>query len=196
MSRIVIAGVDPSLTGTGLVALRRNLQKPCIAKLLKPLKSEHGWDGSDAHRLAIMHTCFKEWLQACAVDLVVIEGYAFASRFSRSHALGELGGVFRLAMHQLQVPFITVPPKSLKRFVLGPRASNAKTAMMKGVERRWGQTFTVSDLADAYSLARVGRVLFDKEITAADAESLKGVDLSAVPRDLLNSMVNRAYCRK
>lgn len=194
MSKIIVAGIDPSLTGTGLVAFRQSTHRPCIRKLLKPSKREHGWDGSDAHRLAIMHESLKLWLKATRPDLAVIEGYAFASRFSRAHALGELGGVFRLALHELGMPFITVPPKTLKLFVLGPRASSAKTAMMKGVASRWGEVFEVSDLADAYGLARVGASLFVDDISAGDAAALNGVELTCVPAAIRSRMVNKGYC--
>lgn len=189
---LTIAGIDPSLTGTGLVAIHPKLPRPCIRKLLKPSKREHGWDGSDDHRLDIMYTSLRDWLKAVNPTLVVIEGYAFASRFSRAHALGELGGIFRLVMYRMGIPYAVVPPKSLKRFVLGPRASNKKDAMIKGVDSRWGVRFEVSDLADAYGLARIGCALYDKSITATDAEALNGVDLSAASGlPLLNS----GYCK-
>jgi crossover junction endodeoxyribonuclease RuvC len=85
--------------------------------------------------------------------LVAIEGYAMGSR-TRPQMAGELGGHLRLLLWQAGIPYIIVPPTSLKKYVLG-KGNAAKELMLKEVFRKWGYDTTSNDRADAYALARI-----------------------------------------
>jgi Holliday junction resolvasome RuvABC endonuclease subunit len=63
------------------------------------------------------------------IDLVVIEGYSFASVFSRAHAIGELGGVVRLDLLYTKTPYIVVPPKCRAKFATGKGNANKADVM-------------------------------------------------------------------
>lgn len=54
-----------------------------------------------------------------AIDLVVIEQYAFHAKGAHSHEVGELGGVIRLALHDCNQLWVSVIPSSLKRYATG-----------------------------------------------------------------------------
>lgn len=59
--------------------------------------------------------------------LVVLEGYSYASGH-QAHQLGELGGVIRLALHEMRVAYVEVAPATLKKFATGKGNAN-KSAM-------------------------------------------------------------------
>ena len=72
---------------------------------------------------------FLSWLQP---DLVVYEGYAMGAKF-QAHQLGELGGIFKLAVWRAGVDLMIVNPSALKKALLG--AGVAKRAHPKAAKR-------------------------------------------------------------
>lgn len=70
-------------------------------------------------------------------DLVVIEGYSFgqARGSSNNHALGELGGVVRLTLHEIGVPYVDVPPASLKKYATGKGNAGKELVLVEAVKR-------------------------------------------------------------
>lgn len=87
-------------------------------------------------------------------SLVVIEGYSFASAHNLP-VLGELGGIVKLALYKAGIPFIIVPPSTLKKFVTSNHVAK-KDEVMLHVYKRWGVECSVSDEADAVGLAAFG----------------------------------------
>jgi hypothetical protein len=94
----------------------------------------------------------------CISCMVFIEGYAFGAKGSSGISLGELGGVTRLALHDLTIPYIEIPPTQLKKFVTG-KGGAPKDIMLKEVYKRWGADFNDDNIADAFSLVQLGRGL-------------------------------------
>lgn len=100
--------------------------------------------------------------------VVIIEGYSFASRNSHAHALGELGGVIRLTLWNMHIPYIEVPPTVRAKFATG-RGNAGKTEVMSAVSARTGivwQGSGADDMCDAWileecGLVRLGRPRFD-----------------------------------
>lgn len=87
-------------------------------------------------------------------DLVVIEGYGFG-QMSSIVTLAEIGSVIRFLLWQNEVPFIDVPPSSLKKFLTGH--GNAKKEMMiLHVFQKFGVTVKTNDEADAIALGMFG----------------------------------------
>lgn len=60
---------------------------------------------------------------------VVIEGYSFGSKFSRAHALGELGGVVKVALHKAGFSIVEVPPKCRAKFATGNGNANKQDVL-------------------------------------------------------------------
>ena len=56
-------------------------------------------------RLSWFYDEFMVLIRRYAPQVVALEGYAFGAK-SQHHALGELGGVLRLALHRVEQPFI------------------------------------------------------------------------------------------
>jgi Holliday junction resolvasome RuvABC endonuclease subunit len=81
------------------------------------------------------------------VDLVVIEDYAFHKADAHAHALGELGGVVRLALFEAGVPYVDVKASSVKKYATG-KGNAPKEGMLAAAIRRLdyqGQSFDEVD---------------------------------------------------
>lgn len=140
MADRIVVGLDLSLTATGYAndagtgTLTAAPKKGCA-------------------RLALLRDLVS--LECRDADLVVVEGYAFAARNSHAHALGELGGVIRLALHEAGVPFVDVPPASLKKYATGKGNAN-KGEMLAAAIRRLGYEGASDNEADAMWLRAMG----------------------------------------
>lgn len=90
-------------------------------------------------------------------DLIVIEGYSLGSpNRSTLLTLGEVGGAVRCRLFELDIPYVEVPPSSVKRFATG--AGNADKYRMIQAAIDLGARGSVNDdEADAFHLRRMGR---------------------------------------
>lgn len=91
--------------------------------------------------------------------MVVIEGYSFASRNSHAHSLGELGGVVRLTLWNLRIPYVEVPPTARAKFATG-KGNASKGEVMSSVSARTGIVWEgkgAEDMCDAFVLEEMGR---------------------------------------
>jgi len=125
VSRTVM-GLDPSLTATG-VALPNG-----ETRIIVPGKCcKRGMPRLRRIRDAVM-ALVKEH----DVNLVMIEGYSYGSRYSHAHSLGELGGVLRLAIFEHPgVEYIDVPPSSLKKYATGKGNANKELVLVNAIKR-------------------------------------------------------------
>lgn len=138
----VYVGIDPSLTATGVAVIHKG---QCKTFLLAT--KEKG-----LARLAWFRREFASIFETYTPNRLAIEGYAYASKFSHAHGLGELGGVLRLAAHDCRLPTIIVPPNNLKMFATG-KGQAAKGVIIKEAFRRWGIDVDDDNEADAAVLA-------------------------------------------
>ena len=65
------------------------------------------------------------------------------------------GGVTRVALYDLNVPFIEIPPTQLKKFVTG-KGTAKKEHMLMEVLDRWHEKFFDHNICDAFSLVQLG----------------------------------------
>ena len=114
-------------------------------------------------------------LRPPAPDLVVVEGYSlavFGAGILSKIRLGEIGGIVRTRLFEMGIPFVDVPPSSLKRFATGN--GNAKKEQMVARAIELGARRNVNDdEADAFHLRRMARAanglegqLLDHELDA------------------------------
>lgn len=104
------------------------------------------------------------WLRDCIVhratrvspraDVIAIEGYSFGSKFTQAHALGELGGVVRLGLHEAEVIHFDIPPANVKKYATGA-GNAAKEQVMAAAARRADRDFACHDEADAWWIAQM-----------------------------------------
>jgi len=83
--------------------------------------------------------------------LVVIEGYSFGSKGRAVFDIAELGGCVRFLLYRLGMPFVDVPPSTLKKYATG-KGNSPKDAMIAAAIRRFGFAGCDNNEADAYLL--------------------------------------------
>ena len=84
---------------------------------------------------------------ADGADLVTIEGYAFG-RANRAAALGELGGVVRLALHEAEIRYVVLSPSTIKKLATG-KGNAAKPAVLVEAVKRLGYDGSDDNESDA-----------------------------------------------
>lgn len=135
-----IVGIDLSLTATGLAHHR-----------VQTVTIRPTTDG--IARLFEVRGRVSAYIRGA--DLVVIEGYSYASRH-HAHQLGELGGAVRMMLHYLDVPWVDVAPATLKKYATG-KGNAGKDDMLAEAIRRLGYDGADHNQADALWLREMGR---------------------------------------
>jgi len=158
---MLIIGIDPSLTSTGIIVLRDGkvelaettknrpelgtiervkLIREQITNVIENLTDGHG-----------------EWQ---APDLIVIEGFSYGSKGRSVFDIAYLGWRIREELERLRtednIPWLEVPPSQLKKFATGQGNAN-KEIILQQVYKRWGVEFSDNNQADVYVLAQIGR---------------------------------------
>ena len=86
----------------------------------------------------------------------LIEDYAFSR--SKMVQTAELGGIIRVLLYESGIPYLTIAPNTLKKFVLGPsehqKKGSQKAPVMVEVLDRWGIKFTDDNACDAYCIVK------------------------------------------
>lgn len=138
----VVVGLDLSLTSTGVCydgtawTITTKQRGPARLETIRdqifsaPDTSTPGWD---------------------LVDLVAIEGYSYGSRNSHAHALGELGGVIRLTLHDLHIPYVEIVPSARAKYATG-KGNASKDTVISAISSRTHHQFATSDEIDAWIL--------------------------------------------
>lgn len=145
-----IVGLDLSLTSSGVVCGEERFS----------IFSEH----KGPERLADISSQLLTFLNAIDDPGLVIEGYSFASRNSHAHAIGELGGVVRLALWQRGIPFVEVPPTCRAKFATG-RGNASKSEVVSAISARTGLVWGgkgADDMCDAFVLEEMGLTALDR----------------------------------
>lgn len=163
-------GLDLSLTSTGI----------CIGETTDALST----NSKGAERL--------EWLQTVIVDRILevqnpavcIEGYSYGSRNSQAHAIGELGGVVRLALWKRRIPWVDIPPTCRAKFATG-KGNAGKNEVVSAISARTGIVWSgkgADDMCDAWILREMGLAQFNKSQfnwPQINLTSLQNIDWSA-----------------
>lgn len=153
----VALGIDPSLTNLGVSLCSTDDH---ITSLFRP-------KGGGSARLHEIRGFIRDLVQMVDTNFelceIVMEGYSFASK-AQHHKIGEGGGAIKLGLldglgvaEKRAYPTL-VSPNSLKKYVLGA-GSGKKNQMLMGAYKKWGVEFSSDDMADAYSLGRLGVAL-------------------------------------
>lgn len=143
---MIVVALDLSLTSTGVAyGDTSDLQSVRFATIKTP--SVMG-----ARRLASIIDAIESYLDSVHPVLVAMEGYAMGvGRSGRVFDIGELGGVVKLTLFNRRIPYLIVPPSSLKLYVTGNGRAEKDEVM--GVLKKWFKVkFKTSDEADAFGL--------------------------------------------
>lgn len=130
-------------------------------------------------RLADLRTKITSAVKLHRPKLVVIEGYAFG-RPNQMAALGELSGVVKCSLFEMQQPYLIVPPTRVKKFACG-RGNAKKDEVRLEVYKRWGFEAPTNDEVDAYVLARIGLAYlgYDDKLIKPQLEVIKDLKKAA-----------------
>lgn len=150
----MIAGVDASVSAFGLALPGGELLT---------IKARAGAD-DPARRLHELARAVERALKLHPPrpELVIIEGYGLGTPGRLALVrLGELGGVLRLRLFELGVPYVEIPPASLKRYATGN--GNADKDRMIAAAQALGGAPADHDQADAFLLRHLGRAAYGLE---------------------------------
>lgn len=143
MTRLL--GLDLSLTSTGYAALDTTTTAQTVGRLRTSARGPA--------RLREIRDAVTTLLRIHDPELVAVEGYAFG-RPNGMAALGELGGVIRLTLHEHGQAYIDVPPAVVKKYATG-RGNTGKEDVLAAAIRRLDYDGSSNDEADALWLAHI-----------------------------------------
>lgn len=87
-------------------------------------------------------------------DIVYIEGLSYRSIGSANAQMSAVHYVIRILLKERKIQCKIIEPTVLKKFITGKGQCKKDLILLK-VFKRWNVEFDVSDLADAYGLARM-----------------------------------------
>lgn len=150
-----VIGIDPSLLRTGYA------MEGGEVGTISPPKGVRG-----PGRLMYIRDAILSLLDE-GVTFVAYEGYAMGRFAGRAFDLGELGGVLKVVFWERKLPFLIVPPSSLKLFATG-KGNADKSRVCEAMSRHRGGAFRYDDEADAYALLQMGLLHLDPRRGARD----------------------------
>ena len=169
---MMVIGIDPSLSETGVIGLRNG--KIELSHLIKTKPSGDN-PTRELDRLTgiVDEIVFK--VNEYRPDAIVIEGIAFMAR--NTSALIQLCGLSYLMRAALFPNFkvYIVPPSCLKKFITD-KGNAQKDLILLEIFKRYKVSFDNNNLADAYGLARLGENLIKKDVKLTKRQ-LEVVDL-------------------
>lgn len=159
---VAVIGLDPSLTAFGIATVTGTM-------VIKP--KVRGPARLDELAMAVRHAVTR-WPPA---ELVMVESYSHGSRYA-THVMGELGGVVRLALWSLSVPYLDVPPKTLKLFATG-KGNADKETMRDAARDRLGYSGRDHNEADALWLRAAGAEILGAPLCPIPDDQRAALDL-------------------
>lgn len=150
---MLVIGIDPSLTGTGIVVLNDG-------KMVKALTTRNSPELDTVERvLTIKRQIDVEISNYNFPILTVIEGFSYGSKGRALFDIAYLGWRIREYLEWIKNahlnPWLEVPPSQLKLFATG-KGNSAKEVILQQVYKRWGVEFSDNNQADAFVLAKIG----------------------------------------
>jgi crossover junction endodeoxyribonuclease RuvC len=158
-------GIDPS-TKTGFVILTEH------GRVLESREIKTRVE-SDPQRFMIISDEIAQEVQEG--DKVVIEGFSYGSKGKGVSTQYGIGWTIRTDLVTNKIPYIEVPPTTLKKFATG-KGNVKKEDMILPIYKRWGYENDSDNIRDAFILAQIGRALDGLgEPTKAQMDCIKGL---------------------
>lgn len=150
------AGFDLSLTASGIVVL--DSTGKVVSRNVIKVKSK----GSE--RLNDIQKLIRSIISPYDIELVCIEGYATGA-IGKTYHIGELGGVIRLLLHRIEIPYIDPKPTQVKKYATGKGGGEggSKDQVTLQVFKKWNFEAVDNNEADGYVLARIALALCGKD---------------------------------
>lgn len=164
-----VIGIDASPTASGIALPDGTTQTWKIPDLKK--------DGHHTGpRLENIFRRFRDVLTDWEADIIVMEGYNVGMKqFGHVFQIGEVGGVFKLAVNMFQIPLLVVSPSARSQFGCG-KGGQPKKVVKESWEKLTGLKFADDNQTDAHILREIGRYC----IGAQDVVRLPSPNLMAL----------------
>lgn len=130
----MILGIDQSLTATGITLLDNN-QCHCELVETERTKKTKCPTIDYTRRLIFIQDFFKDLVEKESIDYMAMEGMSFGSRGSTIFDLGGLSHMIRRIFLDNSIPFVIIPPKTLKKFFTGNGNANKEMMIEEAVNR-------------------------------------------------------------
>lgn len=148
INEAIFVGIDPSLTGTGIIVLD---QDDCI--MFQKLVTTDPKDPIEKRLIEILEN-ISFIPNIVRLQKVYMEGPAFASQGNAVLQMGAIHFLIRIFLYKHGVNFKIIAPPTLKKFHTG-HGQTKKPEILKKVEETLGVKFKNHNIADAYGLARM-----------------------------------------
>lgn len=166
-------GVDPSLTGTGVIVLQGGQIVERTVIKSKPCGDR---PRDELLRLVTIVSSVRDIIDKYTPEIIAIEGLAFMARNTSS--LVQLSGLnYLLRMAFADTKFVVVTPSSLKKFVTG-KGNVQKDLILLETFKRYGVSFEDNNECDAYGLAQIGHAILDIHTLPLTKAQQEVVDLT------------------
>ncbi|MFJ5675015.1 hypothetical protein [Streptomyces sp. NPDC093097] len=145
--RYRVAGLDISLTGTGIATLGGTTRVPTRGRRRDSIADRHA-------RLAYITTRVMD--EVGTVDLACVEGPSHASMGQAGHH--DLSGLWWRVVGALvdrEIPVAVIPPTSRAKYATG-KGNSRKAVVLDAARRRYGAILPSDDEADALILRAMG----------------------------------------
>lgn len=156
---MVLLGIDPSLTSTGLcwgTSAEDYQVQTCGSK---PIGK------SVTDRVRRYERLVEQIVTVCdrvRPSLILIEEYAYSKNMGGQMYLGEFGGILRFHLIDYTPHVIEVTATGLKKFATG-KGNSPKDLVMAHVAQRWGKIFASNDEADSFVLYQMALCLAGRQ---------------------------------
>lgn len=152
----MFVGIDPSYNGFAIIVIDKSGE--IIEQKLLSSDSKQEAD----ERIIDLEKEFEFIPNIAGLHSVCIEGPSYSSNGAFVLQMGALHFYLRIFLLKKDVKFKIIPPKTLKKFVVGDGRAK-KDLMLLKVYKNWGYEFDDDNLADAYGLARMALEEYNKK---------------------------------
>lgn len=142
------AGLDPSLTGTGVIVIDQD--KNILEQELISTSSKDDIE----KRFGYIRKKLLFIPKIVRLKSVYIEGLSYGSKGDAALQLGALHYIIRMMLYDKKIDYKVIAPKTLKKFHTGFGNTKKKDIIQK-VDETLGVRFDDHNIADAYGLARL-----------------------------------------
>lgn len=152
----IVAGIDPSITNTGIVLLNATTGKLQGSFDTKDYIKKHKAKGLYRYtRLQNLANIVINILSQYHIQSIYYEDYSFDSQ-NLAYTTGELGGVLRTALIINFNTLTLIEPTKLKKFATGHGNSGKEAIINLAMqETKLNSAAITSDICDAYFLAKM-----------------------------------------
>lgn len=174
-----ILAIDQSLTNSGIAISEQRDPTSVSISSIKPHKDKRGIE-----RLMIIEATLLDLFNQYKISVVIMEDYAYG-KVNGMAASGELGGIIKRACFLIDLPCITMPINSHKKFTTG-KGNSKKNLMLKAVFQAYNIDLDDDNQADAVSILKTyqgylqstGIHDFGLKLTIKRTEALKALSKS------------------